>query len=141
MSPESHRSVSLPIECQVNDESDLTAAVLTAGRWVEEQGTTATMKSKVMTIVSELGRNVLKYAQRGRVSCRVVDIHARNGIEIFVSDEGPGIDDIAAALEDSFSTGGTLGLGLPGVRRMVDDFDIQSSPGEGTRVTARIWLD
>ena len=141
MSPESHKSVSLPVECQVNDESDLTTAVLAAGRWVEEMGTTPALKSKVMTIVSELGRNVLKYARRGRLCCRIVDMHARHGLEIFVSDEGPGIDDIGAALEDSFSTGGTLGLGLPGVRRMVDEFDIQSSSGEGTRVTARIWLD
>ena len=135
------KTVMLPVECQVNDESDLTTAVLTAGRWMEEQGATQAMKSKVMTIVSELGRNVLKYAVRGRVCCRVVDVHARHGVEIFVSDEGPGIEDIPSALEDSFSTGGTLGLGLPGVRRMVDDFDLQSTPGEGTRVTARIWLD
>ena len=129
------------VENPVSDEAELTIAVLAAGRWVVEIGGVPALKSKVMTIVSELGRNILKYAGRGRIHCELIDHRARRGIQIVVEDRGPGIGDLEAAMSDHFSTGGTLGLGLPGVRRMVDDFDLQSKLGEGTTVRVRIWID
>ena len=64
----------------------------------------------------------------------------KRGVEIEVVDTGPGIADCEAAMDDHYSSGGTLGLGLPGVRRMMDEFSLESTPGEGTRVTVRKWL-
>jgi serine/threonine-protein kinase RsbT len=71
---------------------------------------------------------------------RRVDGTGCKGIEIEVSDHGPGIADVEGAMNDHFSSGGTLGLGLPGVKRMMDEFSLESSPGQGTRVTARKWI-
>jgi serine/threonine-protein kinase RsbT len=71
----------------------------------------------------------------------VVDLDGTTGIEVTARDRGPGIANVEQALADHFSTGGTLGLGLPGVRRLVDDFTIESQPGQGTEVTIRIWKE
>ena len=93
----------------------------------------------IVTAVSELARNIIKYATRGEVSIdRIVkDFHV--GIEIVARDRGPGISDIEQAIADNYSSGGTLGLGLPGVRRMMDEFEIQSAEGKGTMVRIRKW--
>jgi serine/threonine-protein kinase RsbT len=96
--------------------------------------------AKIVTAASELLRNVLKYADRGMASVQTISSKGRNGIEVVVKDKGPGIEDMESALSDHFSSGGTLGLGLPGVRRLVDEFEIQSSVGEGTRVRIAQWV-
>jgi serine/threonine-protein kinase RsbT len=85
-------------------------------------------------------RNVLKYADSGRFTMRRIESSRGRGVEIEVSDHGPGIADVDAAMQDHFSSSGTLGLGLPGVRRMMDEFAVESRPGEGTRVTACKWI-
>jgi serine/threonine-protein kinase RsbT len=90
--------------------------------------------------VSELARNILKYADVGDIVLLPRSGVLKSGIEIRAEDHGPGIGDVELALKDSFTTGRSLGLGLPGVRRLMDEFDIASSPGEGTRVTIRKWL-
>ena len=82
----------------------------------------------------------LKYAGSGKFSLRRVERPGSRGIEIEVSDNGPGIPDVDAAMSDHFSSSGTLGLGLPGVERLMDEFSLESAPGQGTRVTARKWL-
>jgi serine/threonine-protein kinase RsbT len=82
----------------------------------------------------------LKYAGTGEVRLRQVEGQLRRGVEIEAIDRGPGIADPDAAMRDHFSSGGTLGLGLPGVERMMDEFWLDSTPGEGTRVTARKWI-
>jgi len=94
-------------------------------------------QSLVATIVSELATNIVKYAQRGHVRVQRVEHDGAVDIEVWAEDEGPGIPDIDRARTDRFSTGNTLGLGLPGVERMSDDFDIQSVVGHGTQVHAR----
>ena len=94
----------------------------------------------IATAVSELARNILKYAVSGEIRLRQVDGPSGRGIEIEAVDRGPGIEDPEAAMRDHFSSGGTLGLGLPGVRRMMDEFSLESTPGEGTRVTAVKWM-
>ncbi len=90
-----------------------------------------------MTTVSELARNILKYAGRGTIRLSCYGELGTEGIEIQAEDRGPGIADVEAAMRDHYSTSGTLGLGLPGVRRMMDSFTIDSAPGRGTRVTVR----
>ncbi len=84
-------------------------------------------------------RNILLYARRGEVRIRTATDTGREGLLIVAEDHGPGIRDIARALQDGFSTSGGLGLGLPGARRLMDDFDVQSVPGQGTTVTMTKW--
>ncbi len=91
------------------------------------------------TAVSELARNIVKYAGTGEIRISEVRTGGRVGVEATARDRGLGIPDVELAMIDSYSTGGTLGLGLPGVRRMMDEFEIDSSPGSGTRVRIRKW--
>ena len=111
------------------------------GRLLElELELSETMVSKLTTVSSELAGNVLKYAIRGKLFLKQVRKAGQRGLEISVVDEGPGIADVDQALEDHYSSQGTLGLGLPGVKRMVDEFRLESEEGKGTRVYATVWL-
>jgi serine/threonine-protein kinase RsbT len=92
----------------------------------------------IATAISELARNIVQYAQHGEILLRIVD-EGRRGIEVVARDEGPGIADLTLAMHDGYSTGGGLGLGLPGVKRLMDEFDIVSELGKGTTITARKW--
>jgi serine/threonine-protein kinase RsbT len=93
----------------------------------------------VATAISELARNILLYARRGEILLTPVDGELRSGIVITARDEGDGIEDVARALEAGFSTSGRLGVGLPGVRRLRDEFDIVSEVRRGTTVTVAKW--
>jgi serine/threonine-protein kinase RsbT len=93
----------------------------------------------VATAISELARNIVRYAVRGEIILRLVEDNGRRGIEVVATDDGPGIPDIGLAMQDGFSTSGGLGLGLPGVRRLMDEFEIVSDFGKGTTVTVRRW--
>jgi serine/threonine-protein kinase RsbT len=93
----------------------------------------------VATSISELARNIVSYARRGEISLKIIHASSRQGISIVASDSGPGIRDIRQAMRDGFSTSGSLGLGLPGVRRLMDEFEITSEPGQGTIVTVKKW--
>nr|WP_289142538.1 anti-sigma regulatory factor [uncultured Brevibacillus sp.] len=97
------------------------------------------MQSRIATSISELARNIYLYAGKGTITITPVERNGSIGLQLTAVDSGPGIRDIRKALEDGFSTSGALGAGLPGVRRMMDEFDIQSSPGEGTRVVVVKW--
>lgn len=94
----------------------------------------------IATSVSELVRNILSYAKQGEIALRAVHQGPKRGIEVVARDQGPGIPDIAQAMQDGFSTSGGLGLGLPGVRRLMDDFQIESVVGRGTTVAVKKWL-
>jgi serine/threonine-protein kinase RsbT len=119
---------------------DVRQSVLESTLYAREAGFDETPIRMIATAVSELARNILKYAGSGEVRLRRVKEVGRRGIEIEVTDRGPGIGDCEAAMQDHFSSGGTLGLGLPGVKRMMDEFSLESVPGEGTRVTVRKWI-
>jgi serine/threonine-protein kinase RsbT len=94
----------------------------------------------VPTAISELARNILRYAGRGEITIEAVQGGWRSGIRVVATDSGPGIADVALALQDGYSSSGSLGLGLPGVRRLVDEFAIHSTLGEGTVVQMVKWL-
>ena len=96
-------------------------------------------QTKLITAASELVRNMLKYANGGVVFIEVVTKGRDNGIRLIFKDSGPGIADIRLAMKDGFSTGKSLGVGLPGARRLVNEFDIKSIAGEGTTVTIIKW--
>jgi serine/threonine-protein kinase RsbT len=95
----------------------------------------------IATAVSELTRNIITYAGKGKLTLELIEEQRRKGIRVVASDEGPGIENIELALQDGFSTSGSLGLGLPGVRRLMDDFEIHSKFGSGTSITAKKWLN
>ena len=128
----------------IRTEIDATRAALEATRYSRDAGHEETSSRLIATAVSELARNILKYAGRGEIQLRQVGRRVQHrsahGIEIVAVDRGPGIADPETAMRDHFSSGGTLGLGLPGVKRMMDEFSLDSTPGEGTRVTAVKWL-
>lgn len=96
-------------------------------------------QTKLITASSELARNILVYAKRGEVTIEVLSDLSRKGIKVVFKDEGPGIADINKAMQDGYSTVKSLGLGLPGAKRLVNYFDIQSTPGHGTTVTIIRW--
>jgi serine/threonine-protein kinase RsbT len=124
----------------IQNEMDIARAALHAGRCCATLGFDRTRSQMVSTAVSELARNIIKYATRGEVIMHGVARRGRKGVEIVVHDAGPGIENVEEALRDHFSSSGTLGLGLPGVKRMMDEFAIESARGRGTRVTIRKWL-
>ncbi len=128
------------VHIEIANELDVVRAVMAAGNFAESYGFSEAPKCMVATTVSELAGNILRYAGSGYVRIRSTETEGRAGVEIVAHDHGNGIADLAAALEDHHSTGGTLGLGLPGVRRMMDEFHVESERGKGTRVTARKWL-
>jgi serine/threonine-protein kinase RsbT len=93
----------------------------------------------IATAISELARNIISYAGDGMIAMNAIYDSKREGLLIVASDEGPGISDIPLALRDGFSTSGSLGIGLPGVRRLMDEFAIDSEPGHGTIITVTKW--
>jgi serine/threonine-protein kinase RsbT len=93
----------------------------------------------IATAISEVARNIVVYAERGEIRLGLASRNGRAGLEVVAVDEGPGIPDIEQAMQDGFSTGRSLGLGLPGARRLMDEFEIVSEMGKGTTVTMRKW--
>ena len=132
--------MSAELHSRIRTETDASRTVLESTLYSREAGFDETPSRMIATAVSELVRNILKYAGTGEIRLRRVKGIGRRGIEIEAVDQGPGIADCEAAMRDHFSSGGTLGLGLPGVKRMMDEFSLESMPGKGTRVTARKWI-
>jgi len=93
----------------------------------------------IATAISEIARNIVKFARRGEIVIRLVDEPGRRGLTVVARDAGPGIGDISAALRDGVSSYRGLGLGLPGARRLMEEFDVVSEVGKGTTVTMAKW--
>lgn len=96
-------------------------------------------QTKFVTAASEIARNTLDYGGGGWVEMELVALPPRNGVRLCFIDEGPGIADLAAALRDGYTTGKGMGLGLGGARRLSSEFEIQTAPGQGTRITMTRW--
>lgn len=123
----------------IEREIDIIAA-RQAGRLLAGQlGFSSTDQTLIATAISEVARNILIYAQRGEITVEPIADGPRNGLQVVASDDGPGIENLELALRDGFSTKNSLGLGLPGARRLMDDFDVTSEVGRGTRVTMTKW--
>ena len=122
------------------DHSDREQVVLTARYMAAEAGFDETNQVLIATEASELATNIVKYAKEGEVILKIVRRDKQLGIEIIARDDGPGIRDIEQVMQDNFSTSkGSLGLGLPSVQRIMDEFKIESQPGQGTIVSALKW--
>ena len=123
----------------INSDQDIVAARQRGRALAGELGFSAVDSTLIATAISELARNIVSYAGRGEITLKTIQNSTRQGILIVAADEGPGIHDLRQALRDGFSTSGSLGLGLPGVRRLMDEFEIASQPGRGTRVEVKKW--
>jgi serine/threonine-protein kinase RsbT len=123
----------------IDSDADVVSARQKGRELAAHCGFPPTDLAVVATAISELARNIVRYAVRGEILLRVVDNSGKRGVEVVATDDGPGIPDVALAMQDGYSTSGSLGLGLPGVRRLMDEFEIKSEFGKGTTVTARKW--
>jgi serine/threonine-protein kinase RsbT len=123
----------------VRSDVDLIAVREAARTAAADAGFSLVNQTKLVTAVSELARNALVHGGGGEVCVDSVLQGSLRGVRLVVSDHGPGIEDIAQALTDGHTTGRGLGLGLGGSRRLVDDFTIESAPGQGTTVTIAMW--
>jgi serine/threonine-protein kinase RsbT len=124
---------------EITSEGEIITSRVSAQALAESIGFDRYDQTKIATAVSELTRNALKYAGSGRITLRAVYVGGRTGIEVLVEDQGPGFKNLDQALEGGHSTGGGLGLGVSGSRRLMDDFDIDTGP-QGTSVVTRKWL-
>lgn len=123
----------------IRSETDLLGARQTARATAKTLGFSETELVLIATAISEIARNALQYGKGGELEIATVALNGRRGIRICTRDRGPGIPNLEAAMRDGFSTGGGLGLGLPGARRLMDEFHIESSPGQGTTVIMTKW--
>lgn len=123
----------------VREEADVVRARQLVRNWATQAKFSLVDQTKLVTAVSELARNTVIYGGGGTMRIEAVTEGHRIGLRILFEDTGPGIPDIELALRDGYTTGSGLGLGLGGAKRLVNQFDIQSTPGKGTRITIARW--
>jgi serine/threonine-protein kinase RsbT len=123
----------------VASDNDLVVARREGRALAERLGLSTSEATLVATAISELARNIVSYAGRGEIHISLVQLGTKPGITIIARDAGPGIPDTDAAVRVGYSTSGGLGLGLPGVRRIMDEFHIESGRGRGTTITITKW--
>ncbi|HXP75135.1 MAG TPA: anti-sigma regulatory factor [Stellaceae bacterium] len=131
--------MSAELVVQIRVDADVLLARQKAREMAKPLRFSASELTLIATAISEVARNIVTYAKRGQIMLRLVSRGRRRGIRVVAQDEGPGIADINRAMEDGFSTSSSLGLGLPGSKRLMDEFDIVSALGKGTTVTMTKW--
>jgi serine/threonine-protein kinase RsbT len=129
------RSDALP----VRSDGDVVLARQAVRRWAVEAGFTLVDQTKIVTAASELARNTVIYGKGGTMHLELLQDGGRRGLRLVFEDKGPGIPDVRLALQDGYTTGTGLGMGLGGARRLVTEFDLVSKLGEGTKVTVTRW--
>ena len=123
----------------IGREGDIVTARQKGRELAVEIGFSGSELTVIATAISEIARNIVVYAQSGEIALSTERNGSRRGIVIVAQDSGPGIPDIQLAMQDGYSTGKSLGLGLPGARRLMDEFEIESKLGEGTTITMKKW--
>jgi serine/threonine-protein kinase RsbT len=123
----------------VRTATDIVQARQAVRKWSIQAGLGLVDQTKIVTAASELARNTVEYGGGGTMTIELVEDKGRRGVKLILEDKGPGIADVNLALTDGYTTGSGMGLGLSGSRRLVNDFDLWSKPGEGTRVTVTRW--
>lgn len=129
------REETLPIRTS----SDVVLVRQKVRSWAAELRFSLVDQTKIVTAASELARNTLEHGKGGEVRLELLERPARLGLRLVFEDRGPGIPDIALALKEGYTTGHGLGLGLGGAKRLVNEFEIESTPGQGTRIVATRW--
>lgn len=127
------------VRVPINSDEDIVTARRTGRVLASEAGFPSSDLTLIATAISELARNIVLYAEYGEVVIRLEEVSGRTGIVVVARDEGPGIPDVEHAMQDGYSTSGGLGLGLPGTKRLMDEFEIESEVGRGTVVTVKKW--
>lgn len=123
----------------IRNEADIVQARQVVRKWATEQSFPIVDQTKIVTAASELARNTLVYGRGGTMRMEALTDGIKRGLRLTFEDQGPGIADLEQALTDGFTTGGGLGLGLSGARRLSNEFHIESRPGQGTRVMIARW--
>jgi len=126
-------------DVQIRSDADIVIARRRGRLLAERSGFSTTDQVLFTTAISELARNILLYARGGRIVLRQVRNYNTHGVMVIASDNGPGISDVARAMEPGYSTSSSLGLGLPGVKRLMDEMSIDTRVGLGTTITATKW--
>jgi serine/threonine-protein kinase RsbT len=123
----------------IRSDLDIVIARTMARDTARSLGFGAIDQARIATAVSELARNIFLYAGTGSVTVREIERNGRKGLEIVCEDQGPGIANIDLVMQDGYSTSRGMGMGLPGAKRLMDEFDIKSQEGRGTTITCRKW--
>ena len=124
----------------IHKEWDIVAARQMGREIAKQLGFGTVDQARITTAISELARNIYLYAGEGKIYFEVIESLEQKGITIVATDTGPGIKDLSLVMEDGYTTSGGLGAGLPGVRRLMDEFDIESETGKGTKIVTTKWV-
>ncbi len=127
------------MQVPIRSESDIVAARQQGRALAAQLAFSGSEQVLITTAISEVARNIIQYAREGKIILRPIRQRGKHGLVVIAQDSGPGIPDITKAMQDGYSTGGGLGMGLPGARRLMDEFDIVSQVGQGTIVTMTKW--
>ncbi|HLR10365.1 MAG TPA: anti-sigma regulatory factor [Sporosarcina sp.] len=125
---------------EIINEWDIVAARQLGRNEAKKLGFSTVDQARITTAISELARNIYLYAGKGKIEISPIFKGSRKGISIVAADEGPGISNIRKVMDDGFTTSGGLGAGMPGVKRLMDEFDIITKQGEGTTITIVKWI-
>lgn len=130
-----------PLIIDIKQEADVIFARHQGRKIAKQLDFDDTEQVSIATVISEVAQNIVKYAQSGKIMFRAIQEGQQIGLEIIATDAGPGIQDIDLAMQNGYSTGNSLGLGLPGAKRMTHRFNIQSEVGVGTTITMVKWRE
>jgi len=128
------------VRVPINSGADILTARLEGRQLASEAGFNNSDLTVIATAISEVARNIVQYARKGEIILGVVQDGNKRGLRVEARDDGPGIPNIELAMQDGYSTGGGLGLGLPGTRRLMDELQVDSKVGRGTTVVATKWI-
>lgn len=131
--------MAMPRVINIQSDLDIVAARMAARDMAKTMGFGAIDQARIATAISELARNIYLYAGEGAVTVSEVQQGIRKGLQVVCEDQGPGIDDIPLVMQDGYTTSKGMGMGLPGARRLMDDFELISISGQGTKITCRKW--
>lgn len=132
--------MSLQSTVNIQKEWDIVGARQLGRDVAKNVGFSTVDQARIATAISELARNIYLYADSGKICFEIIDNMGKKGVAILAIDDGPGIQDVSQVMQDGYSTSRGLGAGLPGVKRLVDDFDLKSESGKGTEIKAVKWV-
>lgn len=132
--------MSIESSVDIITEWDIVAARQLGRNEAKEVGFGTVDQARITTAISELARNIYLYAGKGKITIERLTDGAMRGLTIIAADQGPGIPDLRKVMEDGYTTSGGLGAGMPGVKRLMDEFKVETEVGQGTTITATKWL-
>ena len=124
----------------IASEADIVIARQKGRELAVARGFTSTEQTLIATAISEIARNIVEYAKRGEISLSTIERSGRRGLMVVAEDQGPGIRDPSLAMRDGYSTTRSLGMGRPGARRLMDEFELDTIVGKGTTITMKKWV-